>query len=86
MLSNLCITLKIIVIQMENYKKTYICSSSSFKFDIRRKLYTNWFHRAYASEQGAEPNTVNRTIKLRLLARPTVPVSTAISQNNMEMN
>ena len=33
---------------------------------------------ALAPEQGAGPDTVNRTIKLRLLARPTVPVSTAI--------
>ena len=34
---------------------------------------------ALAPEQGAGPDTVNRTIKLRLLARPTVPVSTEIS-------
>jgi len=34
--------------------------------------------RRYASEQGAGPDTVNRTIKLRLLARPTAPVSAAI--------
>ena len=34
---------------------------------------------ALAPEQGAGPDTVNRTIKLRLLARPTAPVSTAIS-------
>ena len=34
--------------------------------------------RRYAPEQGTRPDTVNRTIKLRLLARPTVPVSTAI--------
>jgi hypothetical protein len=34
--------------------------------------------RRYAPEQGAGPDTVNRAIKLRLLARPTVPVSTAI--------
>ena len=33
---------------------------------------------ALAPEQGAVPDTVNRTIKLRLLAQPTVPVSTAI--------
>jgi len=33
---------------------------------------------ALAPEQGARPGTVNRTIKLRLLARPPVPVSTAI--------
>ena len=30
---------------------------------------------------GTRPVTVNRTIKLRLLARPPVPVSTAISGN-----
>jgi hypothetical protein len=35
--------------------------------------------RRYAPEQGAGPDTVNRTIKLRLLARPPAPVSTAIS-------
>ena len=34
---------------------------------------------ALAPEQGAGPDTVNRTIKLRLLVRPPVPVSTAIS-------
>ncbi|MFZ0449635.1 MAG: hypothetical protein WAL98_10375 [Desulfatiglandaceae bacterium] len=35
---------------------------------------------ALAPEQRTRPNTVNRTIKLRLLARPPVPVSTAIIQ------
>ena len=35
---------------------------------------------ALAPEQGAGPDTVNRTIKLRLLVRPPVPVSTAISR------
>jgi len=35
--------------------------------------------RRYAPEHGAGPDTVNRTIKLRLLARPPAPVSTAIS-------
>jgi len=35
--------------------------------------------RRYAPEQGTGPDTVNRTTKLRLLARPTAPVSTAIS-------
>ena len=33
---------------------------------------------ALAPEQGAGPDTVNRTIKLRLFVRPPVPVSTAI--------
>jgi len=33
---------------------------------------------ALAPEQGTRPDTVNCTIKLRLLARPPVPVSTAI--------
>jgi hypothetical protein len=37
--------------------------------------------RRLAPEQGTRPNTVNRTIKLRLLARPPVPVSTAIMQH-----
>jgi hypothetical protein len=36
--------------------------------------------RRYAPEQGTGPDTVNRTIKLRLLAQPTVPVSTAIRE------
>jgi hypothetical protein len=36
-------------------------------------------YRRYAPEQGTGPDTVNCTIKLRLLAQPTVPVSTAIS-------
>jgi len=31
------------VAQLESYKKINIYSSSGFKFDIRRKLYTNWF-------------------------------------------
>jgi len=33
---------------------------------------------ALAPEQGAGPDTVNRTIKLRLLVRPPMPVSTTI--------
>ena len=35
--------------------------------------------RRYAPEQGTRPDTVNLTIKLRLLVMPTAPVSTAIS-------
>jgi hypothetical protein len=35
---------------------------------------------ALAPEQGTRPDTVNRTIKLHLLARLTAPVSTAILQ------
>ena len=34
--------------------------------------------RRYAPEQGTGPDTVNTTIKLRLLALPTAQVSTAI--------
>jgi len=40
--------------------------------------YVSTLPRRYAPEQGAGPDTVNRTIKLRLLARPPAPVSTAI--------
>jgi len=36
---------------------------------------------ALAPEQGVRPDTVNRTIKLRLLAWPPVPVSTAIMED-----
>ena len=35
--------------------------------------------------RGARPDTVNRTIKLRLLVRPTVPVSTAIMNEHMKI-
>ncbi len=42
--------------------------------------YVEFFVPALAPEQGTRPDTANRTIKLRLLARPTVPVSTAIMQ------
>jgi hypothetical protein len=40
--------------------------------------------RYYAPEQGTGPDTVTRTIKLRLLARPPVPVSTAIRQLKLQ--
>jgi len=36
-------------------------------------------------EQGTRPDTVNRTTKLRLLARPPEPVSTAIRQNKTKL-
>jgi len=39
---------------------------------------------ALAPEQGAGPDTVNRTIKLRLLVRPPVPVSTAIRRHTSD--
>jgi len=45
---------------------------------LLKRVATNLFQ-ALAPEQGAGPDTVNRTIKLRLLARPTAQVSTAIS-------
>jgi len=40
-------------------------------------MFSSLFRRS-APEQGAGPVTVNRAIKLRLLAWPTAPVSTAI--------
>ncbi len=41
--------------------------------------------RRFAPEQGARPDTVNTTTKLRLLALPTARVSTAIRQSNITM-
>ena len=42
MLSNLCITLQNYSYPAKKLQKINIYSSSGFKFDIRRKLYTNW--------------------------------------------
>ena len=42
--------------------------------------YVQHLVRCLAPEQGTGPDTAHRTIKLRLLARHTVPVSTAINE------